>query len=65
MLYTIGILGSVIWSMGSCLNFIAFGVAGPSISYRLGQGATMIAGFWGVFIWEEFAKPKRQKVQIS
>lgn len=54
-LHTIGILGGVIWGLGSCLNFIASGVAGPSISYGLGQGATMIAAFWGVFIWKEFA----------
>lgn len=38
------------------MNFIASGIAGPSISYGLGQGATMIAAFWGVFIWKEFAK---------
>ncbi|MBK2357799.1 GRP family sugar transporter [Francisella hispaniensis] len=55
-LHTIGILGGVIWGIGSCLNFIASGIAGPSISYGLGQGATMIAAFWGVFIWKEFAK---------
>ncbi|EPB6972237.1 multidrug DMT transporter permease, partial [Escherichia coli] len=26
-----------------------------AISYGLGQGATMIAVIWGVFIWREFA----------
>ena len=35
-------------------SIIAFGVAGPAISYGLGQGATMVAAFWGVFIWREF-----------
>ena len=35
-------------------SIIAFGVAGPAISYGLGQGATMVAAFWGVFIWKEF-----------
>lgn len=29
--------------------------AGAAISYGLGQGATMIAAFWGVFIWKEFS----------
>ena len=24
------------------------------MSYGLGQGATMVAAFWGVFIWKEF-----------
>lgn len=65
-LHTIGILGGVIWGVGSCLNFIASGIAGPSISYGLGQGATMIAAFWGVFIWKEFAKaPKGTNKLIS
>jgi len=49
-----GILGGMIWAVGMTFSIIAFGVAGPAISYGLGQGATMIAAFWGVFIWREF-----------
>ncbi len=26
----------------------------PALAYGLGQGATMIGAFWGVFIWKEF-----------
>ena len=55
-LHSIGILGGIIWGLGSLFNFIASGVAGTAISYGLGQGATMIAALWGVFIWKEFAK---------
>jgi len=51
-----GILGGVIWGIGNSLNLIAAGKAGPAISYGLGQGATMIAAFWGVFIWKEFSQ---------
>jgi glucose uptake protein len=36
------------------LNLIAAGKAGAAISYGLGQGATLIAALWGVFIWKEF-----------
>jgi glucose uptake protein len=36
------------------LNVIASGVAGPAISYALGQGATLVAAIWGVFVWHEF-----------
>ena len=50
-----GILGGVIWGLGMSLSLIASGPAGYAISYGLGQGATMIAAFWGVFIWKEFA----------
>jgi glucose uptake protein len=50
-----GILGGVIWGLGMSLSLIASGPAGYAISYGLGQGATMVAAFWGVFIWKEFA----------
>jgi glucose uptake protein len=53
-LHMVGILGGIIWSVGMSLSIIASGAAGPSISYGLGQGATMIAALWGVFIWKEF-----------
>ena len=53
-LHLVGILGGIIWSVGMSFSIIASGAAGPSISYGLGQGATMIAVLWGVFIWKEF-----------
>jgi glucose uptake protein len=49
-----GVLGGVVWGVGMSFNLIASGRAGFAISYGLGQGATMIAAFWGVFIWKEF-----------
>jgi len=52
-LHSIGILGGSIWMVALCLNVIASNVAGPAISYALGQGATLIAAIWGVFIWRE------------
>jgi glucose uptake protein len=55
-LHLIGILGGVIWSVGMSFSIIASGAAGFAISYGLGQGATMVAAFWGVFIWKEFKK---------
>jgi len=55
-LHMIGIFGGVIWCTGLSLNIIASGAAGPAISYGLGQGATMVAAAWGVFVWKEFAE---------
>jgi glucose uptake protein len=49
-----GVLGGIIWGVGMSFNIIASGRAGFAISYGLGQGATMVAAFWGVFIWREF-----------
>jgi glucose uptake protein len=53
-LHLIGLLGGMIWSLGMTLNIIASGQAGFAISYGLGQGATLVAALWGVFIWKEF-----------
>lgn len=55
-LHMIGVLGGIIWSVGITSNIIASGKAGPAISYGLGQGATMVAAVWGVFVWKEFKK---------
>lgn len=52
--HLVGILGGLIWGMGNSFNLIAAGKAGPAISYGLGQGATLVAALWGVFIWKEF-----------
>ena len=57
-LHLIGILGGVIWSLGMTFSIIASGQAGFAISYGLGQGATLIAALWGVFIWKEFGKAR-------
>ncbi|MBN7795708.1 GRP family sugar transporter [Parahaliea mediterranea] len=58
-LHLVGILGGAIWATGFCFNIIAAGKAGYAVSYGLGQGATMVAAFWGVFIWKEFKDTPR------
>lgn len=57
-LHLIGILGGAIWSLGMTFNIIAAEQAGFAISYGLGQGATLVAALWGVFIWKEFRGAK-------
>jgi glucose uptake protein len=54
-----GVLGGVIWNLGMSMNILAAGKAGFAISYGLGQGATLIAALWGVFIWKEFKGASR------
>lgn len=58
-LHLTGILGGVIWCIGMSFSIIAAELAGPAISYGLGQGATMVAALWGVFIWKEFRSASR------
>jgi glucose uptake protein len=52
----IGIFGGAIWCIGMSLSIIASGKAGPAISYGLGQGATVVAALWGIYVWKEFDK---------
>jgi len=58
--HSIGLMGGMIWALGTALNYIAAGTAGAAISYALGQGATMVAAIWGVFIWKEFKGASKQ-----
>jgi glucose uptake protein len=58
--HLLGLLGGIVWCVGAVANFVAASVTGeaqvgPAVSYGLGQGATMISAFWGVFVWKEFA----------
>ena len=58
--HIVGILGGIIWHLGMSFNIIASGKAGPAISYGLGQGATVVAAIWGIFIWKEFANASQK-----
>lgn len=53
-LHLLGILGGAVWMTALTANVIASGVAGPAVSYALGQGATLVAALWGIFVWKEF-----------
>ncbi len=64
--HLVGVLGGLIWGLGNSFNLIAAGKAGPAISYGLGQGATLIAALWGVFVWNEFkSAPKGTNTLIT
>ena len=54
-----GVLGGMIWCLGMSFSILASDKAGPAISYGLGQGATVVAALWGIYVWREFqAAPK-------
>ena len=57
--HMVGVLGGVIWGLGTALSYIAAGKAGAAISYALGQGAPMVAALWGIFVWKEFKGASR------
>lgn len=57
--HMVGVLGGIIWGVGTALSYIAAGKAGAAVSYALGQGAPMVAALWGIFIWKEFRNAPR------
>ena len=65
-IHLVGVLGGIIWGIGNSINLIAAGKAGAAISYGLGQGATLVAALWGVFIWKEFkGGPKNTNAMLA
>jgi len=68
--HLLGLLGGIIWFAGTIANFAASSApksanVGPAVSYALGQGATMISAFWGLFVWKEFRDaPAQVKVLL-
>lgn len=52
--HVLGILGGVIWGIGTVFNFVAANLVGVAISYAIGQASPMIAALWGIFVWHEF-----------
>jgi len=65
-LHAIGILGGCIWMLALSFNVLASSVAGPAVSYALGQGATLVAALWGLVIWREFrAAPAGTSIYLA
>lgn len=52
--HVLGLIGGVIWGIGTVFNFVAASLVGVAISYAIGQASPMIAALWGVFLWQEF-----------
>jgi glucose uptake protein len=58
--HALGLLGGMIWMVGTVANFAGSAAqgaakAGPAVSYALGQGAALVSVLWGLLIWKEYA----------
>jgi len=58
--HVLGLIGGVIWGIGTVFNFVAASLVGVAISYAIGQASPMIAAIWGVFVWHEFRGANRR-----
>jgi glucose uptake protein len=61
--HALGIVGGIVWAVGSVFNFVAAGKVSVAISYAFGTGGTLVAVLWGIFVWKEFrGAPRRSYV---
>lgn len=57
--HLLGVLGGLIWMVGTIANFCAASAppevqVGPAVSYAIGQGAVLVSTLWGLLYWHEF-----------
>jgi glucose uptake protein len=43
-----------VFGVSECHSISLLQVQQAAISYGLGQGATIVAAIWGIYIWKEF-----------
>jgi glucose uptake protein len=53
--HLLGLLGGVVWTIGTASNLVAGNSVGFAIAYAIGQSAPLVASLWGIFVWREFA----------
>jgi len=62
----LGVLGGVVWGVGTVFNFVAASLVGVAIAYAIGQAAPMVAAAWGVFVWNEFrGAPRSSRLYLG
>eukprot|EP00035_Acanthoeca_spectabilis_P027151 m.465540 g.465540 ORF g.465540 m.465540 type:complete len:402 (+) comp24319_c0_seq1:197-1402(+) len=49
-----GLLGGIIWSVGTLANLLSGDEIGYAIGYAIGQSAPMVATLWGLLYYREF-----------
>jgi glucose uptake protein len=52
--HLLGLLGGIIWGIGTVFNVVAGRSTSFAISYAIGQSAPMVGALWGIFAWKEF-----------
>ncbi|MGH9414900.1 MAG: GRP family sugar transporter [Terriglobales bacterium] len=57
-----GIVGGLIWGVGTMASYVAASVplVGPATSYAMGAGNALISAIWGVAVWKEFRGGNRR-----
>ncbi|HUE10271.1 MAG TPA: hypothetical protein VMQ54_05005, partial [Steroidobacteraceae bacterium] len=49
--HLLGLLGGLVWTIGTASNLVAGSSVGFAIAYAIGQSAPLVACLWGIFVW--------------
>jgi glucose uptake protein len=52
--HLLGLLGGLVWTVGTASNLVAGNSVGFAVAYAIGQSAPLVASLWGIFVWKEF-----------
>lgn len=61
--HLLGLLGGLVWTIGTASNLVAGNSVGFAVAYAIGQSAPLVASLWGIFVWKEFAGAPRAAVR--
>jgi glucose uptake protein len=60
------VLGALVWTMGTMLNFVAGAKIDYAVAYSIGQAAPMAAALWGIFWFREFeGAPAKSRIAMG
>ena len=48
-----GIVGGLMWTMGTILSFVAGKTAGLAVTVSIARCCPLVASLWGVWLWQE------------
>jgi glucose uptake protein len=56
----LGLLGGIVWGVGTVFYAVAGSATSFAISYAIGQASPMVGALWGIFVWKEFAGAEKR-----
>ena len=60
------VLGALVWTLGTMLNFVAGAKVSFAVAYSIGQAAPMAAAIWGIFWFQEFeGAPRKSQILMG
>mmetsp|Transcript_21549 Transcript_21549/g.32721 ORF Transcript_21549/g.32721 Transcript_21549/m.32721 type:complete len:368 (+) Transcript_21549:83-1186(+) len=56
-----GLFSGLLWNISNLLSLVAIPAVGYSVAYPLLQGAVLVSGIWGIYVFKEISNPSTIK----